>query len=160
MHPITYIKAIKGTNTLQTLAIHFTPPIITRPTRNAITIPVMYGDTEKLSLINVEIDFAWLIFPIPNAAKAVAIQKNTANQCLCITLSSTTIGPPNILPLSVLILYFTDNRDSEYLVAIPSTPVSQHQNTAPGPPAAIAIPTPIIFPVPIVAAKATINAPN
>ena len=45
-------------------------------------------------------------------------------------------------------------------VAIPKMPVIQHQNTAPGPPRAIAVPTPMIFPVPIVEASAVASAPN
>ena len=43
---------------------------------------------------------------------------------------------------------------------MPKTPVSQHQKTAPGPPSEIAVATPMIFPVPMVAARATIRAPN
>src|SRR5438477_11820658 len=45
-------------------------------------------------------------------------------------------------------------------VAIPKTPVSHIQSTAPGPPAAMAVATPTMFPVPIVAANAVVNAPN
>ena len=41
---------------------------------------------------------------------------------------------------------------------MPSSPVSQHQNTAPGPPSAIAVDTPIIFPVPSVAASVVESA--
>ena len=41
---------------------------------------------------------------------------------------------------------------------IPSTPVIQHQNTAPAPPIAIAVEIPMIFPVPIVAASAVASA--
>ena len=36
--------------------------------------------------------------------------------------------------------------------------VSQHQRTAPGPPSAIAVPTPMILPVPIVEASAVARA--
>lgn len=52
------------------------------------------------------------------------------------------------------------NKPSAYLVEMPNTPVSQHQNTVPGPPNAIAVATPMMFPVPIVAASAVANAPN
>jgi len=45
-------------------------------------------------------------------------------------------------------------------VAIPKSPVIQHQNTAPGPPMAIAVDTPMMFPVPIVAASAVASAEN
>jgi hypothetical protein len=39
-------------------------------------------------------------------------------------------------------------------------PVIHNQSTDPGPPSAIAVPTPTIFPVPRVAAKEVVNAPN
>lgn len=55
-------------------------------------------------------------------------------------------------------LYFTPINDSAYFVAIPNTPVIQHQKTAPGPPKYTAVPTPIILPVPIVEARAVVNA--
>ena len=74
--------------------------------------------------------------------------------------SSAYMAPPCIRPSSVFTRYFTAIRDSEYFVAIPNTPVSQHQRTAPGPPRAIAVPTPMIFPVPIVDASAVVSAPN
>ena len=52
------------------------------------------------------------------------------------------------------------NRPSLYLVAMPKTPVSQHHSTAPGPPKAMAVATPMMLPVPMVAAKAVAKAPN
>ena len=70
------------------------------------------------------------------------------------------MGPPNTLPFSALMRYFTASRPSAYLVEIPKRPVSQHHNTAPGPPSDTAVATPIILPVPMVAAKAVANAPN
>lgn len=73
-------------------------------------------------------------------------------------LSRAYIAPPSILPSEVFTRYFTPMSDSEYFVAIPKTPVSQHQRTAPGPPSAIAVPTPMILPVPIVEASAVARA--
>ena len=43
---------------------------------------------------------------------------------------------------------------------MPKTPVSHIQSTAPGPPAATAVATPTMFPVPMVAASAVISAPK
>ena len=43
---------------------------------------------------------------------------------------------------------------------MPRIPVSQHQNRAPGPPAAMAADTPMIFPVPRVAARVVARAAN
>ena len=70
------------------------------------------------------------------------------------------MAPPSMVPSLVRTLYFTAIRDSPYLVAMPNTPVSQHQSTAPGPPRAMAVPTPMIFPVPMVEARAVVRAAN
>lgn len=43
---------------------------------------------------------------------------------------------------------------------MPSSPVSQHQKTAPGPPKATAVDTPMILPVPKVAARVVARAPK
>ena len=59
-----------------------------------------------------------------------------------------------------MVLYFIAKSPSEYFVAMPNTPVSQHHRTAPGPPKAIAVATPMMFPVPMVAARAVAKAPN
>ena len=74
--------------------------------------------------------------------------------------SSAYIAPPSIRPSRVFTRYLTAISDSAYLVAIPKTPVSQHHSTAPGPPSAMAVPTPIILPVPIVDARAVVSAAN
>ena len=56
--------------------------------------------------------------------------------------------------------YLTASTASAYFVAMPNTPVSHIQSTAPGPPAATAVATPTMLPVPIVAASAVVSAPN
>ncbi len=43
---------------------------------------------------------------------------------------------------------------------MPRMPVIQHQNTAPGPPSATAVETPMILPVPSVAARVVASAEN
>ncbi len=43
---------------------------------------------------------------------------------------------------------------------MPRMPVTQHQKTAPGPPRATAVETPMIFPVPSVAASVVESAEN
>ncbi|MPM83348.1 hypothetical protein SDC9_130412 [bioreactor metagenome] len=65
-----------------------------------------------------------------------------------------------MVPSSVLTLYLTDKSASAYLVDIPNTPVSHVQSTAPGPPKEIAVATPTILPVPMVAARAVQRALN
>ncbi|MPN41837.1 hypothetical protein SDC9_189392 [bioreactor metagenome] len=49
---------MKGTNAPQTLAMPFTPKSITKAVSRAITIPVIYFETEYVSLISIEIEFA------------------------------------------------------------------------------------------------------
>ena len=52
------------------------------------------------------------------------------------------------------------NTPSAYFVAMPKNAANHIQKSAPGPPAEIAVATPIIFPVPTVAANAVHNAPK
>ena len=56
--------------------------------------------------------------------------------------------------------YLTARSPSAYLVAMPKKAASHIQNSAPGPPAAIAVATPTMFPVPIVAESAVQSAPK
>ena len=72
--------------------------------------------------------------------------------------SKAYIGPPSIMPSDVLTRYLMPMKLSAYLVDIPKIPVNQHQRTAPGPPNVIAVATPTILPVPIVAARAVASA--
>ena len=74
--------------------------------------------------------------------------------------SNAYIGPPSIVPSEVFTRYFTERRASAYFVAIPKTPVIHIQKTAPGPPRVMAVATPTILPVPLVAASAVAKAPN
>lgn len=100
------------------------------------------------------------MFPIPKAVIEVKAANNTASHFIFNPRSSTYIGPPAILPSGIFTLYLTASNASLYFVDIPKTPVNHIHNTAPGPPAATALDTPTIFPVPIVAASAVVNAPN
>ena len=86
--------------------------------------------------------------------------KITPSHFCFIPRSRTYIGPPAISPVLVLTRYFTERTASEYFVAMPKTPVNHIQSTVPGPPAAIAVATPTMLPVPMVAANAVVNAPN
>ena len=131
--------------------------------------PITTGDTPMVCWLMVEIALACTVEPMPKVAIAVKKAKATAisfqNQramprcVLAKPFSMAYMGPPSMRP-SELTRYFTAKRPSAYLVDMPKTPVIQHQNTAPGPPKAMAVPTPTMFPVPIVAAKAVANAPN
>ncbi len=97
---------------------------------------------------------------MPKEARAVKTAKSIAIHFHPSPRSKACMGPPSILPLLVLMRYFTAKSPSAYFVEIPKTPVSQHHSTAPGPPMATAVATPMMLPVPIVAANAVAKAPN
>ena len=99
-------------------------------------------------------------FPIPNAAMAVKMQNSTASHFILSPLSRAYIGPPIIVPSWLFTLYLIARSPSLYLVAIPKKPANQHHSTAPGPPRVMAVATPMMFPVPIVAANEVASAPN
>ena len=104
--------------------------------------------------------FACTVLPMPNDAKAVKMAKRIANHFHPKPRSSAYIGPPIILPLFDFTRNLMANNPSAYFVEMPKTPVSQHHNTAPGPPNATAVATPMMLPVPMVAASAVASAPN
>ena len=105
-------------------------------------------------------ELAWTVLPMPKAATAVSAAKITPSHFAFIPRSRTYIGPPAIEPFAFFTRKRTERSASEYFVAMPKTPVSHIQRTAPGPPAATAVATPTMFPVPIVAARAVVSAPN
>ena len=103
---------------------------------------------------------ACTVLPMPKAAIAVNRAKRIASHFQPRPRSRAYIGPPSILPLTPCTRYLMANRPSAYFVEMPNTPVSQHQNTAPGPPRAMAVATPMMLPVPMVAARAVAKEPN
>ncbi|AZQ13262.1 hypothetical protein STH12_04236 [Shewanella khirikhana] len=68
------------------------------------------------------------------------------------------MGPPIWLPFSSTSRKRTASTASEYLVAIPTSAVHHIQNSAPGPPTKIAVATPAMLPVPMVAESEVIRA--
>src|SRR3990167_1854020 len=105
-------------------------------------------------------ELAWTMLPMPKAATAVRKANATASQRQFIPRSRTYIGPLAMSPALLVVRYFTASRASAYFVAIPKTPVSHIHKTAPGPPEAMAVATPTMLPVPIVAARAVVRAAN
>src|SRR6185503_11645651 len=152
--------AMNGTSASQTFAMDWMPPRITTAVRTVMMAPDTQGDTCQVSLTMAAIEFACTMQPMPKAATAVRQAKIMPSHFACRPRSSTYMGPPAMVPLAVTIRYFTESTASAYLVAIPNTPVSHIQSTAPGPPAATAVATPTMLPVPMVAARAVISAPN
>jgi len=62
---------MNGTSFSHTLAIDLMPPSTTTAVSTAITLPVIHGEMPKVSWANVEIELAWVMQPMPNAAMAV-----------------------------------------------------------------------------------------
>ena len=104
--------------------------------------------------------FACTVLPMPKAARAVKTANRMASHRQPSPRSRAYIGPPSIFPFLVFTRYLMASSPSAYFVAMPNTPVSQHHSTAPGPPRAMAVATPMMLPVPMVAASAVASAPN
>src|SRR2546426_12232958 len=126
---------MNGTSHSHTRAIDLIPPRMTMAVQAVMTTPVVQGLTRNVSSTIDEIEFACTMFPIPNAATAVRAANTVPSHGTPRPRASTYIGPPAIVPSGVVIRYFTESTASPYLVAIPNTPVSHIQRTAPRPPA-------------------------
>ena len=104
--------------------------------------------------------FAGTEQPMPRPQSAAKKAKVIPSHFSFNPRSSAYIAPPSIVPSWLFTRYFRAITVSAYLVAIPKTPVNQIQRTAPGPPSAMAVPTPMMFAVPTVEARAVVSAPN
>ncbi len=161
---------MNGTSFSHTREMTFTPPSTTRPTSTTIAMPIAHSGTPGMLVVTTDV-IAWdcTAAPIPNEATAARSAKapapNSAHQGMLPSLRSNArlhayMAPPNMLPLWSLTRYFTAAKVSEYFVAMPKTPVIHIQKIAPGPPAMMAVPTPTMLPVPMVAESAVQRAPN
>ncbi len=72
-----YPTAITGTNAAANRPIHLIPPRITTPATTAITTPATRGSSRNVPCSASATEFACDMFPIPNAAIAVATAKNS-----------------------------------------------------------------------------------
>ena len=155
---------MNGTSFSHTVAIDLIPPKITIAVSIATTRPTIQPCTPVFSSTTLAMAFTCVAQPIPKEAKpantAKIIPRTLPSFFHFNPLDSAYMAPPCIRPSFVFTRYFTAISDSEYLVAIPKIPDNQHHSTAPGPPRAIAVPTPTILPVPIVAASAVVSAPK
>src|SRR5699024_3478088 len=124
------------------------PPKITKAVRIATTTPTIHTGTPVLAFTTLAIALTCVAHPIPkeaNPANTANIMPRTFPSFFHLSPRERAyMAPPCILPSFFFTLYLTAIRDSEYFVAIPKTPDSQHQSTAPGPPKAMAVPTPTI----------------
>ena len=151
---------MKGTSFSHTLAMDLTPPRITRPVRTVMTAPEITGEIPNVFSTMFVMELPCVPLPIPKQAKPANSANRMPSHFCFRPLSRAYIGPPIIPPSLPLTLYLIAKTASPYLEAIPKQPVSHTQNTAPGPPDAIAVATPTILPVPMVAASAVASAPK
>ena len=98
--------------------------------------------------------------PMPKAHTAANSAKITPAHLAWSPRSRAYMAPPIMVPFSLRTRYLTAISVSAYFVAMPNRPVSHIQSTAPGPPMATAVPTPMMFPVPMVEDRAVVRAPN
>ena len=136
------------------------PPSSTKPVSAASTMPVSQCGTAKLEFIASAIEFDCTMLPMPKPARPPKSAKATPShfQCAPRPFLIAYIGPPICSPWSSVSRKCTASSTSEYLVAMPTRAVIHIQNSAPGPPMAIAVATPAMLPVPTVAASAVISA--
>ena len=151
---------MNGTNAPHTRAMLRTPPSTTAATRAHVTPPTSQGEMLNVLLVMEAMALACTVLPMPNDATAVKMAKSTASHLRPNPRSRAYMGPPCIEPSGWRTRYLMARSPSAYFVAMPNTPVSQHQSTAPGPPSDTAVATPTMLPVPMVAASAVASAPN
>ena len=106
--------------------------------------------------------FACTMLPMPKPASPPNSAKTVPShaQRLPSPLRIAYIGPPTQRPSASRSRKCTASTTSAYFVAMPTSAVIHIQNTAPGPPSAIAVATPAMLPTPIVAARQVISAAN
>ena len=148
---------MNGTTADETVAIDCNPPRTTSATISARMMLVQTGSSPNEPCIASLIEFACVVVPIPSIpAAAPKKAKSFASQSHFspIPISIYRIGPPDISPFLSTVRYLMERSPSAYFVAIPRKAAAHIQKSAPGPPAAIAVATPTMFPVPMVAASA------
>ena len=105
-------------------------------------------------------ELAWVILPMPKAEQTAKRAKRTAMTRPTgppMPFFMAYMGPPAISPTLFVSRYFTANTDSPYFVDSPKAALIHIQTMAPGPPKTMAVATPTMFPVPMVAESAVIS---
>ena len=109
-------------------------------------------------------EFPCVIFPIPKEAitakRAKSHPRTAPNFLFFSPFFIVYIGPPDISPLAFTSLYLIASIHSLNFDVIPNAADNHIHTNAPGPPDTMAVATPTMFPVPIVAASAVVSAEN
>ena len=85
---------MKGTSTVQTRAMAFTPPRMTAAVSTHTTMPTIHVGMPNVSLVSRAMLLACTVQPMPNDARAVKTAKSTASHFMPSPRSSAYIGPP------------------------------------------------------------------
>ena len=153
---------MKGTTTLETVEIDLIPPTMIRNTRTVRMIAVIFTGTWKDSERASAMELPWVMFPMPKEARVVKRAKRkprTIPNCLFEKpFFMVYIGPPDRSPLLLTSRNLMASIHSENLVVSPKRAEIHIQTSAPGPPENMAVATPMMLPVPMVAARAVISA--
>ena len=150
-----------GTSFSATLVMLWMPPMMTRATMTARSPATNSGLSFGMAVVTLAtMALAWTVQPMPKEASRARMAKMMPSHFMWSRRSRAYMAPPIISPFSPLTRYLTAMMVSEYLVAMPRRPVIHIQRTAPGPPRAMAVPTPTMLPVPMVEDRAVVSAPN
>ena len=169
---------MKGTSFPATEPIRLIPPMMTMPTMIARAIPIANVSglnpslfsiserpgTSKYCVVTAATFHAWNMLPPVIADKISVTQKMppmvapSRPPAFLNRLSTTYIGPPWGLSGSERSRLNMDCVTSVILSAMPRSPMTHIQKTAPGPPNAIASATPAMLPRPMVAESAAESA--
>ena len=135
-----------------------------RSANTVIIIPDSQVGTLKVAFNAPDIEFPCVMFPIPNEATTAKNAKSHAKTApsflFFIPFFIVYIGPPLISPFSFTSRYLMASIHSENFDVSPKAAEIHIHTSAPGPPETIAVATPTILPVPIVAASAVVSAEN
>ena len=125
-------------------------------------IPLSHVGMENVVCKALAIELPCVMLPIPNEAMTVKSANNHASMVPSVLLWSpffmVYIGPPLISPFALTSRYLMASIHSLNFEVSPNAAEIHIQTRAPGPPDTIAVATPTILPVPIVAARAVVRA--
>ena len=138
------------------------PPTMTARVMTVMMMPLISLETPNVALTAVLMEFAWVMLPMPKEAMTAKRAKRKPIKMPAFLFLKpffiVNIGPPFISPFAFTSRNLKPSMHSENFVDRPKQAEIHIQTRAPGPPANIAVATPTIFPVPIVAARAVISA--
>ena len=132
--------------------------------RIVMTTPLSHGGMENVVCSEAAIELDCVRLPIPKEAKTAKKAKSHPSTEPTLLLGKPCfmvyIGPPAISPFAPAVRYFKESIHSLNFVVSPNAAEIHIHTRAPGPPDTIAVATPTMLPVPIVAASAVVSAPN